>query len=118
MGRRSTARPMNRLVREDLTHIRLHRRCVRSPSFENALVENIATGCTIVLNRSAVDLLASQGPKVSSCTTLGPTWSFPAADMSCTTQYQGCCTDFIGSKVAIGVRPDVVGGVVPACPPS
>jgi glycosyltransferase involved in cell wall biosynthesis len=51
------------LVGEDLTYIRLHRRCVKLPSFENALVENIATGCTIVLNRPAVDLLASRTPK-------------------------------------------------------
>jgi len=51
------------LVTEDLAEVRVHRRCVRGPSFENALVENIATGCTIVLNRPAVDLLASQQPK-------------------------------------------------------
>ncbi len=31
------------------------------PSFGNALVENIATGCTILLNRSAVALLKSAG---------------------------------------------------------
>ncbi len=29
----------------------------RHPSFENALVENIATGCTIALNRAAAELL-------------------------------------------------------------
>jgi glycosyltransferase involved in cell wall biosynthesis len=51
------------LVVEDLKFIRVHRRCVRRPSFENALVENIATGCTIVLNRPAIDLLASRVPK-------------------------------------------------------
>jgi glycosyltransferase involved in cell wall biosynthesis len=51
------------LVGEDLSAIRLHRRCVRSPSFENALVENIATGCTIVLNRPAIDLLVARVPK-------------------------------------------------------
>ena len=51
------------LVGEDLKFIRVHRRCVRRPSFENALVENIATGCTIVLNRPAIDLLASRVPK-------------------------------------------------------
>lgn len=32
----------------------------KAPSFENALVENIATGCTIALNRSAADLLRSR----------------------------------------------------------
>ncbi len=52
-----------RLVGEDLSDIRVHRRCVKGPSFENALVENIATGCTIVLNRPAIDLLSSRGPK-------------------------------------------------------
>ncbi len=50
------------LVREDLTEIRVHRRCTRGPSFENALVENIATGCTIVLNRQAIDLLSARAP--------------------------------------------------------
>lgn len=51
------------LVTEDLAEVKGHGRCVRGPSFENALVENIATGCTIVLNRSAIDLLASRSPK-------------------------------------------------------
>jgi glycosyltransferase involved in cell wall biosynthesis len=50
------------LVTEDLAELKVHRRCVRGPSFENALVENVATGCTIVLNRPAVDLLSSQRP--------------------------------------------------------
>ena len=52
-----------RLVSESLSDIKVHRRCVRGPSFENALVENIATGCTIVLNRPAIDLLASRTPQ-------------------------------------------------------
>jgi len=51
------------LVSADLSAIRVHRRCVRGPSFENALVENIATGCTIVINRPAIDLLGSRLPK-------------------------------------------------------
>jgi glycosyltransferase involved in cell wall biosynthesis len=51
------------LVSESLSDIKVHRRCIRGPSFENALVENIATGCTIVLNRPAIDLLASRTPK-------------------------------------------------------
>lgn len=50
------------LVGEDLSKLRVHRRCVRGPSFENALVENIATGCTILLNRPGIDLLASRVP--------------------------------------------------------
>ncbi len=52
-----------RLVNESLSEIKVHRRCPRGPSFENALVENIATGCTIVLNRAAIDLLASPIPQ-------------------------------------------------------
>lgn len=34
----------------------------RGPSFANALAENIATGCTLVLNRAAVRLLAGHIP--------------------------------------------------------
>jgi glycosyltransferase involved in cell wall biosynthesis len=35
----------------------------RKPSFANALVENIATGCTIVFNKSAMELLVGREPK-------------------------------------------------------
>lgn len=35
----------------------------RGPSFENALVQNIATGCTVLLNRSARDLLLRELPR-------------------------------------------------------
>ena len=51
------------LVQENLTKVKVHRRCTRGPSFENALVENIATGCTIVLNRAAIDLLSRHRPE-------------------------------------------------------
>jgi glycosyltransferase involved in cell wall biosynthesis len=34
----------------------------KRPSFANALVENIATGCTVVLNRSARDLICGKLP--------------------------------------------------------
>ena len=51
------------LMTEAMSYIRVYRRGVRGPSFENALVENIATGCTIVLNRAAIDLLTSRSPK-------------------------------------------------------
>jgi len=51
------------LVDNDLASVKVYRRCKRGPSFENALVENIATGCTVVLNRPAVDLLASRSPQ-------------------------------------------------------
>lgn len=35
----------------------------RAPSFENAITENIATGCTIVINKAARDLLLQECPK-------------------------------------------------------
>ena len=35
----------------------------RGPSFKNALVENIATGCTVVINRAARNLLLLETPK-------------------------------------------------------
>jgi glycosyltransferase involved in cell wall biosynthesis len=50
------------LVSADLAPIGRHNRCRRGPSFDNALTENIATGCTIVLNRKAIDLLSQQVP--------------------------------------------------------
>lgn len=50
------------LVTEDLAEVKVHRRCVRGPSFDNVLVENIATGYTIVLNRPGIDPLASRNP--------------------------------------------------------
>lgn len=48
---------------EDLTPRRRHDLVRREPSFANALVENVAPGCTIVLNRAAVDLLAPARPR-------------------------------------------------------
>jgi glycosyltransferase involved in cell wall biosynthesis len=47
---------------QSLTPRQPHAVVRRGPLFENALVENIATGCTIVLNRAAVDLLAQARP--------------------------------------------------------
>ncbi|HVA09639.1 MAG TPA: glycosyltransferase [Acidimicrobiales bacterium] len=44
------------IVGQRLDKIGIHRTCVRGPSLENALVQNIATGCTIVLNQSALRL--------------------------------------------------------------
>lgn len=37
----------------------------KQPSFANALVQNIATGCTVVLNRTARDLICSRLPRVT-----------------------------------------------------
>jgi len=51
------------LATENLSPVGVHRRCTRGPSFENALVENIATGCTIVVNRPGIDLLSSRRPE-------------------------------------------------------
>jgi glycosyltransferase involved in cell wall biosynthesis len=42
------------VVERDLRPVGIHRTCLRRPALENALVQNIATGCTIVMNRSAL----------------------------------------------------------------
>lgn len=53
----------NALVCDDqLRPLRRHDVVRRGPSFANALIENIATGSTIVLNRAAVDLVAARSP--------------------------------------------------------
>ncbi|HVC68646.1 MAG TPA: glycosyltransferase family 2 protein [Acidimicrobiales bacterium] len=44
------------VVDDTLQPIGMHRTCRRGPALENALVQNIATGCTIVVNRSALSL--------------------------------------------------------------
>lgn len=49
---------------EDLTPLHRHDLVRRGPSFSNALVENIATGCTIVLNLEAVNLLRERPHRV------------------------------------------------------
>lgn len=49
----------------DLKVILLSSPPTHGPSFENALVENIATGSTIVINREAVDLLAGHIPDMN-----------------------------------------------------
>jgi len=69
------------LVGPELSRLKVHRRCTRGPSFANALVENIATGCTIVLNRPGMDL-------VSSCTPL----DFIMHDAWCYLVIAGCGT--------------------------
>lgn len=51
------------LVDADLQRLGIYRRCTRLPGFANALVENIATGCTIVLNRKAIDLVNRASPQ-------------------------------------------------------
>ena len=51
-----------RLVGEDLSEIRVHRRCVRGPSFRTPSLRTSLTGCTIVLNRPAIDLLSCRVP--------------------------------------------------------
>ncbi len=44
------------LVNETLHPIALSKRCLRPPSFQNALTENIVTGCTAAFNRDALHL--------------------------------------------------------------
>jgi glycosyltransferase involved in cell wall biosynthesis len=51
------------LVDEDLKVIGHSQTPRRGPSFENALVQNIATGCTIVINRASRQLLIEEIPK-------------------------------------------------------
>ncbi|WP_164844437.1 glycosyltransferase family 2 protein [Azoarcus sp. DN11] len=46
-----------RLVDENLNVIGVPRKPCKSVTLRNALVENMATGCTVVLNRAAIDLL-------------------------------------------------------------
>ena len=50
------------IVDENLRPLGLTRDFRRPPSFENALVENIAMGCTMALNQAAVRLLTSVPP--------------------------------------------------------
>jgi glycosyltransferase involved in cell wall biosynthesis len=47
---------------EELQPLYAHALPLRGPSFENALVQNIATGCTIVLNSAARDVLRGRWP--------------------------------------------------------
>ncbi len=51
-----------RVTTQDLRPLRLHATCTRGPSFANALVQNIATGCTVVLNRPGAELAGSYVP--------------------------------------------------------
>jgi glycosyltransferase involved in cell wall biosynthesis len=44
------------VVDEDLHPLGVHRTCRRGPALANALVQNIATGCTIVMNPKALHL--------------------------------------------------------------
>ena len=50
-----------RLIAADGQHLGYSRRYKQPPSFENALVENIASGNTIVMNKSARNLLVQAG---------------------------------------------------------
>lgn len=51
------------VVDERLRPLYLHELPWRGPSFANALVQNIALGCTVVLNRAARDLLRARWPR-------------------------------------------------------
>ncbi|MED0676155.1 glycosyltransferase family 2 protein [Aneurinibacillus thermoaerophilus] len=51
------------LVNERLEHIGMYPLRKRGPSFENAIVQNIATGCTIVMNKAARRLILSRLPQ-------------------------------------------------------
>lgn len=51
------------VVDEALRPLYLHELPHRGPSFANALVQNIALGCTVVLNRPALDLVQGRWPR-------------------------------------------------------
>lgn len=53
------------LVDEDLNIIGRSPIPKRGPSFENALVQNIASGCTVVINKAARQLLMREIPRIS-----------------------------------------------------
>lgn len=49
-------------VNQELAHLKYSRIPERGLSFKNALVENIATGCSVVLNRAARDMIVKRLP--------------------------------------------------------
>ena len=51
------------LVDEKLNYIGKPLTTIKKPSFGNALVENLATGCTVVINNSARDILINKLPQ-------------------------------------------------------
>ncbi|WCN38101.1 glycosyltransferase family 2 protein [Aneurinibacillus uraniidurans] len=53
------------LVNGELAHIGMYPLHKRGPAFENAVVQNIATGCTIVMNQAARRLLLQHVPDAS-----------------------------------------------------
>lgn len=48
------------VVDENLNHIKVEKQVKRGVSLENALVQNVATGCTVVINKAALSLVTSQ----------------------------------------------------------
>ncbi len=54
------------LVDEDLRELRLSSPVLRAPVFPAALTQNIATGCTVMLNQAAVRLIAGSQPPLGS----------------------------------------------------
>lgn len=53
-----------RLVNQDLQFIAFGKGLSRPVGLKNAVLQNIATGCTVVLNREAVDILKSKRPNI------------------------------------------------------
>ena len=54
------------LVDEALNPLGLSRRINRPPGFPAALIQNVTTGCTLVLNRRAVAMVATSSPPAAS----------------------------------------------------
>lgn len=48
------------LVDENLNHISVVKQAIRKLSLENALVQNVATGCTTIINRAALRLVTGK----------------------------------------------------------
>lgn len=51
-----------KIVDDDLRFLAYSDRLRRPPTFGNALVQNIATGCSVVVNRAALDMLTAHPP--------------------------------------------------------
>lgn len=52
-----------KIVDENLNYLRLSNVCNRKASFANALIQNIAVGCTMVINKKSKSLICKEFPK-------------------------------------------------------
>jgi glycosyltransferase involved in cell wall biosynthesis len=78
LGRHGPAAPAlycarQMVVDEALNPLGLSQRITRPPGFPAALIQNVTTGCTLMLNRPAVNLIAASSPPAAS---LHDWWSY------------------------------------------